>query len=71
MIPGEMQVEEGEIEINQGRETITLEVANSGDRPVQVGTTQTFGAVDGLQVGEHRGTGVECGTWSRCFLKNL
>ena len=37
MIPGEIQVEEGEIELNQGRETITLEVANSGDRPVQVG----------------------------------
>ena len=42
MIPGEMQVEEGEIEINQGRETITLEVANSGDRPVQVGSHYHF-----------------------------
>ena len=42
MIPGEIQVEEGEIEINQGRETITLEVANSGDRPVQVGSHYHF-----------------------------
>ena len=42
MIPGEIQVEEGEIELNQGRETITLEVANSGDRPVQVGSHYHF-----------------------------
>jgi urease subunit beta len=38
MIPGEMQVQIGEIELNAGRETITLEVANSGDRPIQVGS---------------------------------
>ena len=42
MIPGEIQVGEGEIELNQGRETITLEVANSGDRPVQVGSHYHF-----------------------------
>ncbi len=42
MIPGEMDVEEGEIELNQGRETVTLEVANSGDRPVQVGSHYHF-----------------------------
>ncbi|MFP6606396.1 MAG: urease subunit beta [Myxococcota bacterium] len=42
MIPGEIQVAEGEIELNQGRETITLEVANSGDRPVQVGSHYHF-----------------------------
>jgi len=42
MIPGEIQVEEGEIEINQGRETITVTVANSGDRPVQVGSHYHF-----------------------------
>ena len=42
MIPGEIQVEEGEIELNQGRQTVTLEVANSGDRPVQVGSHYHF-----------------------------
>ena len=42
MIPGEIQVEEGEIELNQGRETVTLEVANSGDRPIQVGSHYHF-----------------------------
>ena len=38
MIPGEMQVEPGEIELNAGRQTVQLTVANTGDRPVQVGT---------------------------------
>ena len=38
MIPGEIVVAAGEIELNVGRETRTLEVANSGDRPVQVGS---------------------------------
>ncbi len=42
MIPGEIDVAEGEIELNQGRETVTLEVANSGDRPVQVGSHYHF-----------------------------
>ena len=38
MIPGEYRVKEGDIEINAGRETLTLIVMNSGDRPVQVGS---------------------------------
>ncbi len=38
MIPGEMFVPEGELEINAGRALRTLEVANTGDRPVQVGS---------------------------------
>ena len=38
MIPGEMKVQDGDIEINPGRETVTVEVANTGDRPVQVGS---------------------------------
>ncbi|MBD1823609.1 urease subunit beta [Cyanobacteria bacterium FACHB-DQ100] len=38
MIPGEMFVEDGEIELNAGRETVTLTVANRGDRPIQVGS---------------------------------
>lgn len=38
MIPGEMITLEGEIELNVGRETIRLLVANTGDRPIQVGS---------------------------------
>ena len=38
MIPGEMQICDGEIEINTDRETRTLAVSNRGDRPVQVGS---------------------------------
>ncbi len=38
MIPGEMLIEDGEIEINVGREKATVTVANSGDRPVQIGS---------------------------------
>ena len=38
MIPGEMQVAPGDIEINAGRRTLTLEVTNTGDRPIQVGS---------------------------------
>ena len=38
MIPGELFVEDGEIELNAGRQTVTLSVANTGDRPVQVGS---------------------------------
>ena len=36
MIPGEIIPQDGEIELNAGRPTVTLEVANAGDRPVQV-----------------------------------
>jgi urease subunit beta len=38
MIPGESLPREGEIELNEGRETVLLTVANTGDRPVQVGS---------------------------------
>ncbi|WP_028226057.1 urease subunit beta [Paraburkholderia ferrariae] len=38
MIPGEMLIDDGEIELNAGRETVTVTVANTGDRPVQVGS---------------------------------
>jgi urease subunit beta len=38
MIPGEYLLEPGDIEINVGRRTLTLVVANSGDRPIQVGS---------------------------------
>lgn len=42
MIPGELFVDSGEIELNADRETLTLEVANTGDRPVQVGSHYHF-----------------------------
>ncbi len=38
MIPGEIIVKTGEIELNVGREVVRLPVANSGDRPIQVGS---------------------------------
>ena len=38
LIPGELLPEEGEIELNAGRPVTTLTVANTGDRPVQVGS---------------------------------
>ena len=38
MIPGELLVEEGAIALNEGRETLTVNVGNSGDRPIQVGS---------------------------------
>ena len=42
MIPGEIMTREGEITLNEGREAITLMVANTGDRPVQVGSHYHF-----------------------------
>jgi urease subunit beta len=37
-IPGELLIDAGEIELNAGRATVTLAVANGGDRPIQVGS---------------------------------
>ncbi len=42
MIPGEIIPGEGTIELNAGRKTITLEVENNGDRPIQVGSHYHF-----------------------------
>ena len=42
MIPGEILTAEGEIELNAGRPTLTLAVANGGDRPIQVGSHYHF-----------------------------
>ena len=42
MIPGEMLIEAGELELNVGRPAIALEVANGGDRPIQVGSHYHF-----------------------------
>ncbi len=38
MVPGEMFIEDGDIELNVDRETVTLTVANTGDRPIQIGS---------------------------------
>jgi len=38
MIPGEIYTVDGEIELNAGRSAISLTVANTGDRPIQVGS---------------------------------
>jgi urease subunit beta len=38
MIPGEIITRSGSIELNQGKETITVAVANTGDRPIQIGS---------------------------------
>ncbi|MGQ4877151.1 urease subunit beta [Billgrantia sp. LNSP4103-1] len=42
MIPGEYQLKDGEIELCAGRERICVEVANTGDRPIQVGSHYHF-----------------------------
>jgi len=42
MIPGEYFIKDGEIELNKGRKSLTLTVANSGDRPIQVGSHYHF-----------------------------
>lgn len=42
MIPGEFFFKDGEIELNAGRQTVTLTVANTGDRPIQVGSHYHF-----------------------------
>ncbi len=40
--PGELLIRDGEIELNAGRKTVTLTVANTGDRPIQVGSHYHF-----------------------------
>lgn len=42
MIPGEIITAAGEIELNAGQPTVTIEVANTGDRPIQVGSHYHF-----------------------------
>ena len=42
MIPGEYFIDDGDIELNEGRPTVTIKVANSGDRPIQVGSHYHF-----------------------------
>jgi urease subunit beta len=42
MIPGELFIQDGDIELNAGRATASLTVANTGDRPIQVGSHYHF-----------------------------
>ena len=42
MIPGEYFIDDGDIELNEGRKTIKVKVANTGDRPIQVGSHYHF-----------------------------
>ncbi len=42
LIPGEYFIDDGDIELNAGRATLTIRVANSGDRPIQVGSHYHF-----------------------------
>ena len=42
MIPGEIRAASGDIELNKGRAKVTLEVTNTGDRPIQVGSHYHF-----------------------------
>ena len=46
MIPGEITTAPGDIEINAGRQAVRITVANTGDRPVQVGSHYHFAAVN-------------------------
>jgi urease subunit beta len=46
VIPGELITQPGEIELNAGRETRTIRVVNTGDRPIQVGSHFHFAAVN-------------------------
>jgi urease subunit beta len=58
MIPGELFPAAGEIELNRGRATVTLTVANTGDRPIQVGSHYHFYETNGaLQFDRDRARG--------------
>ncbi len=59
MIPGEMKIKAGEITLNAGRRTFKLKVANSGDRPIQVGSHYHFYETnDALQFDRDRAYGM-------------
>lgn len=42
LIPGEIITEDGDIELNSGKDVISISVSNSGDRPIQVGSHYHF-----------------------------
>ncbi|WP_095203047.1 urease subunit beta [Mesorhizobium carmichaelinearum] len=59
MIPGEIIPVQGDIELNKGLPTVTLKVANSGDRPVQVGSHYHFFETnEGLKFDRERARGM-------------
>jgi urease subunit beta len=59
MIPGEVITAKGEIELNKGLSTVTLKVANSGDRPIQVGSHYHFFETnEGLKFDRERARGM-------------
>jgi urease subunit beta len=59
MIPGEMFIKPGEIQLNEGRRTVTLTVANAGDRPIQVGSHYHFFETNpALKFDRHRARGM-------------
>ena len=59
MIPGELFPAEGEIELNAGQETLIVDVANTGDRPVQVGSHYHFAETnEGLSFDRDAATGM-------------
>ncbi|MEW5862668.1 MAG: urease subunit beta [Pseudomonadota bacterium] len=59
MIPGEIEVAPGDIVLNRGRKTVTLEVTNTGDRPIQVGSHYHFYEVnDALEFDRRRAYGM-------------
>ncbi|ADV09702.1 urease subunit beta [Mesorhizobium sp. M7A.F.Ca.CA.001.09.2.1] len=59
MIPGEIITVGGDIELNKGLQTVTLKVANSGDRPIQVGSHYHFFETnEGLKFDRERARGM-------------
>ncbi|WP_292376132.1 urease subunit beta, partial [Mesorhizobium sp.] len=59
MIPGEVITAKGDIELNKGLPTVMLKVANSGDRPIQVGSHYHFFETnDGLKFDRERARGM-------------
>ena len=63
MIPGELRVAEGDIELNVGRKTVTVKVANTGDRPVQIGSHYHFFEVNDALIFDRDA--------ARCFRLNI
>lgn len=56
MIPGEYHIPKGEIELNKGRTTIEVEVNNTGDRPIQIGSHYHFYEVNDALIFEREKT---------------
>jgi len=56
MIPGELLIDEGEHELNPGRDKISIIVANSGDRPIQVGSHYHFAETNAALVFDRQAT---------------